>query len=190
MSETPVETPLPSGESAPPPQGGTYRAPGRAREGHDSPSRGRGVGFARLRAVAVGDQPSPWSEPLPTPAQARRYVAEGDWVAPDAFSWRRAASRYLWVPLFATGVAHVIVWVGLLPVAGFDGWPAVRSASPPPLSDLLRQAGTRGLPGRLYVGGLLCLVTPFYVLAAVLARPGRLAAAVLLAAPLAAAFVV
>jgi hypothetical protein len=134
----------------------------------------------------VGDRPSVWSERLPSPPEARRYAAEGDWCAPDAHRWRHEADRWARrVAAPATGAVHLLVWAALLPATGFDGVPPLRSGSPPALSDLVRLAARRGRVGRAYLAALILLAAPAYALAAVLQRPGRLLAAVPFAAAVA-----
>jgi hypothetical protein len=88
---------------------------------------------SRVWRLAVGDLPSPWSEPPAELAALVRYAAAGEWCASEATGWRRAGQVYCWgVAIPASTVAYVLAWVvqrpgrlGALAILSLVVWLAV-----------------------------------------------------------------
>ncbi|SBW19543.1 putative membrane protein [Candidatus Protofrankia californiensis] len=147
--------------------------------------------------VAVGNRMSGWApvavEPA-EPAAVARYAVEGGWCAPYALGWRRAGIGYAClIALPATTTAYSAAWLaqwaggidtGWLPT-GRDGqsrrarWLAAR---PPSLGELAATTTVVGGPRRAAAVAAVAASAAAYGLAWIFQRPGRLAAAALLAA--------
>ncbi len=186
-SETALETAPRTAVSAEPPAGGPTRTRLRAR-----PRRGPSAGWPVLRAVAVGDRDGVWSQP-PTPVSSVvRYADEGEWTTPDGDLRGLARLYAALVGVSASAALYLAAWVIQRPIRGRGaGRPRLGATPPPALADLLIDAirgswcppaaTVRLAAGRAYaVLVVLPVSAALYLAAAVVQRPGRLIALVLL----------
>ncbi|WP_239335067.1 hypothetical protein [Frankia sp. CiP3] len=152
--------------------------------------------FAARWPVAFSHRMSDWAPVAVEPADAAavaRYAVEADWCAPYALGWRRAGIGYAYlIALPATTTAYSAAWLaqwaggidtGWLPT-GRDGesrrtrWLAAR---PPSLGELAATTTVVGGPRRAAAVAAVVASAAAYGLAWIFQRPGRLAAAALLA---------
>jgi len=81
---------------------------------------------SRVWDVAIGETPSPWSQPPAELAALVRYAADADWCDPESRGWRLAGQVYVWLVAMPVSLAaYLVAWTfqrpGRLALVGLLG---------------------------------------------------------------------